>query len=241
MILTSACVRSRSTQTPKIEVVLASPQVVVSSLQEVRTDPFKVASTHNVLIEAYCGDDHVWSGSGVLLNRDTEGRVYVLSVAHVVENSCSIGQNLKLEMIKELVTGGTEVKYELETGRVDHVHELSILRTKVPAPILKFTPMTLGEEPKLGDEVFSTGTPGGNKRLQDFVVREVVTRVHVHVGSNDVYQTAVSTGILPGMSGGGAYNIRGELVGLNVETLGSAHEIGFIVRVTDIKSFLIRK
>lgn len=96
----------------------------------------------------------------------------------------------------------------------------------------------LGKDPKVGEEVLNVGSP----LIFEFVVSEgIVAAVHYTLhgfGSQYLITTAM---INPGSSGGGAFNAKGELIGVNTMSVGMFgwSGISMAVSLEDIRSLML--
>jgi S1-C subfamily serine protease len=112
-------------------------------------------------------------------------------------------------------------------------HDLALLE----APY-KHTYAKLGKTPKVGEEVLNVGSP----LIFEFVVSEgVVAALHwTHSGLASHYMITTAM-INPGSSGGGAFNSKGELIGVNTMSVGlfGWSGISLAVSLEDIKQLLM--
>lgn len=95
----------------------------------------------------------------------------------------------------------------------------------------------LGDTPQQGQTVFNVGSPLNF----EFVVSEgIVALLHYRIhGFNSSY-TVTTAMINPGSSGGGAFNEKGELIGVNTMMVGffGWQGISMAVSVEDIRNFM---
>ena len=152
-------------------------------------------------------------GSGVIMQRPGTA-VHILTNKHVVEMGGDGGR------LRVLFHNGEESDAEVQwqaTGTVD----LAIIRCEALtlSADLAVRPATL--PPKQGEHVFAVGNP---MALYWSYTEGVISAVRQEMLDNrevTVYQT--QTPINQGNSGGGLYNMRGELVGINTWTQDKAH------------------
>lgn len=91
-------------------------------------------------------------------------------------------------------------------------HDLALLETPFNHVYAK-----LGERPKVGEEVMNIGSP----IIFEFVVSEgIVSALDFTLRGYDSHYTITTAMINPGSSGGGAFNSRGELIGVNTMSVG---------------------
>jgi S1-C subfamily serine protease len=146
-------------------------------------------------------------GSGVVL--DTEGNI--LTVHHVVDGATEA---------LLLLDGGVTLRATVVAS--DPILDLAVLRAELFIPEL-MTPATLAEqEPMIGETIWNIGNPFGTSRVGggSSVGRGVVSaldRTHLNTASGRLYLRCIQhdAPTNPGNSGGGIFNSRGELVGIN--------------------------
>ena len=152
-------------------------------------------------------------GSGFIIHEDG----YILTNAHVVENSDS-------------------VQVALSTGRLfkgkligmDKVADLALIKIDSPDP-LPVIPLGSSKELKPGDWVMAIGSPFG---LDLTVTVGIVSAKGRSLGAtpyDDFIQT--DTPINPGNSGGPLINTQGEVVGINTAVMQMGQGLGFSLPV----------
>jgi S1-C subfamily serine protease len=154
-------------------------------------------------------------GAGTIIKK-TDKSMYILTCYHVVNDiitlnklgmkmSASIGYSKSDEINKVagLVIYGAEViKYDIE-------HDIALLKTSIVDNELKVANIATSE-PNKGDIVFSIGNPLGLLRT-----------VSQGILANKVEGFFISENVTTfGNSGGGLYNINGELVGIPSQVMG---------------------
>lgn len=121
---------------------------------------------------------------------------------------------------------GTTKPYKtLKSGNYLTSPDLALLETETDIPPVKF-----GEMPKVGDLAVAVGTP---YKLGWTFTLGVISYVEREIDSGKFIQHDAL--INPGSSGGGLFNLNGELIGLNAR---GGEGIGFAVPITQIKEFL---
>ncbi|NLG25856.1 MAG: PDZ domain-containing protein [Clostridiales bacterium] len=180
----------------------------------------------------------VAQGSGVVIR---EGG-YILTNYHVIESGSSF---------QVLMPGGDKVDATIVGS--DSATDLAVLKVG-EADAAKLKPVTIGQSSALevGGTVIAIGNPGGEV-LANTVTQGIVSALERSVeGSNTTRAVAYiqhDAAINSGNSGGGLFNYRGELVGINtLKYSGSVYStvlfegLGFAIPVetaTDIAGQLI--
>jgi S1-C subfamily serine protease len=138
-------------------------------------------------------------GSGAFISKDG----LIVTCAHVVEGTSLVqlslnGDNSKLSPIRYKTAGKT---LGWVVGR-DKVHDVALIR--VISPLSGIKPVKVGKSVKKGLSVLTIGFPGP---FNKYVTAGVIS------GSleGNIFSDLV---IAPGNSGGGVFNVNGELVGL---------------------------
>ncbi|MCL0045585.1 trypsin-like peptidase domain-containing protein [Nitrospinaceae bacterium] len=152
-------------------------------------------------------------GSGFIIHEDG----YILTNAHVVENSDSVQVALS--------TGGL---FKGKLIGVDRVADLALIKIDSPDP-LPVIPLGSSKELKPGDWVMAIGSPFG---LDLTVTVGIVSAKGRSLGAtpyDDFIQT--DTPINPGNSGGPLINTQGEVVGINTAVMQMGQGLGFSLPV----------
>lgn len=181
------------------------------------------SDTTNSVVEVFQSTNilHSGLGSGVFISPS-----FVMTNNHVVEEN---GDNIvAIKTIDHTYFG--EVVYRNSA--------LDVAVIKVEAPIGK--PVKVGDSSKLmiGDKIFSIGSSVGLTNTLGVgyltaVERFVPLAPYIHI-------MQISTGIAPGNSGGGVFNIDGELVGISYAAIDGVSNIGFMIPINYLR-FLIEK
>lgn len=162
-------------------------------------------------------------GTGVIIAGNR-----ILTNAHVIDNS------LQLQVRKV----GSDRKYRAEVAFVSDERDLAMLIVS-DAEFFKDTEkLELGALPLLSDEVTTYGFPVGGSQLA--ITRGIVSRIDYDYYAHSGYPNLVcqiDAAINPGASGGPAI-VNGRLAGLNFQGLGRADNVGYIIPVPVIESFL---
>lgn len=151
------------------------------------------------------------TGSGFFAGRPG----WVISNYHVVSELVSQPGRYQARFIGEGQREGS-----LELVAVDAVHDLALLRSGTYRP----EPLPLAtREPRKGSRLWSMGFPFD-------IGLTIVEGTYNGLLERSLYEKLHFTGsINPGMSGGAAFNARGEVVGVNVSTAGN--QVSFLVPV----------
>ncbi|MBI4665409.1 MAG: trypsin-like peptidase domain-containing protein [Nitrospinae bacterium] len=163
------------------------------------------------------------SGSGVIIEG---GRI--LTNAHVVSDSVYI----------EVKRPGDPRKYPAQITAIGHQCDLAVLKTKDPAFFKGADPLVFADMPRAMDKITVHGYPEGGEDVS--VTEGVVSRVeqvnYAHSGFN-LLGAQVDAAINPGNSGGPA--VRGnKIVGVAMQMLSTAQNIGYIIPTPVISHFL---
>ncbi|MBR5366350.1 MAG: trypsin-like peptidase domain-containing protein [Clostridia bacterium] len=162
------------------------------------------------------------AGSGVIISEDG----YLITNAHVIVNE-STGK--PAETITVRLTNGEEFPAEVVT--YDSDEDIAIL--KIAATGL--TPARCGDSDRLtvGEELIVVGNPLGE--LGGSVSNGIVsaTQREIEIGGVTMYLIQTNAAVNPGNSGGGMFNMKGELVGIvNCKSYGEEIEgLGFAIPI----------
>ena len=162
------------------------------------------------------------AGSGVILSEDG----YIVTNAHVIldENMQNAADSVKVRL-----TDGEE--YDAEVKAYDSDEDIAILKIEAEG----LTPARCGDSDKLvvGEELIIVGNPLGE--LGGSVSNGIVsaTEREIQVGGVTMRLIQTNAAVNPGNSGGGMFNMKGELVGIvNAKSSGTGIEgIGFAIPV----------
>jgi len=138
---------------------------------------------------------------------------------HVVSSYIQKPDDYRIEYIK--LDGSSD---DLKLIYIDVVHDLAILTSSIKAE--NFLSLGQSEMPK-GERIFSMGNP------HDFGMT-IVEGTFSGLMEKSQYRKILFSGSLnPGMSGGPALNHSGEVIGINVSTMGN--DVSFLVPVEFLK------
>lgn len=192
-----------------------------------------------VYIEVYVnyrGQETLYgSGSGIIISQDG----YIITNAHVAENEYYEVTKLVVNVNTTDPDNGTSVStaYEAQLLGSDTDTDLAVLKIK---PDGDLTAAALGDSDKLslGDDVVVIGNPLG---LETSVSKGIVSGLNRQVyDDNSISAIQTDTAINSGNSGGGLFNMYGEVVGVvNMKLVSdNAENLGFAITINDAKSVI---
>lgn len=162
-------------------------------------------------------------GSGVIIDEDG----YILTNYHVIEQASAIRI--------ALANGAT---YDAILLAGDPLNDLALLKIKPghPLPAIAFAN---DDDLLLGETVIALGNPFGFSQTVTVGVLSGVNR-EARYGQNVVYRDILQTdaAVNYGSSGGPLLNLDGEMIGLNVQILQQAQNIGFAIPVKRVRALL---
>lgn len=192
-----------------------------------------------VYIEVYVnyrGQETLYgAGSGIIISKDG----YIITNAHVAENDYYNVTKLVVNVNTTDPDNGTSVStaYTADLLGSDTDTDLAVLKIK---PDGDLPAATLGDSDKLslGDDVVVIGNPLG---LETSVSKGVVSGLNRQVyDDNSISAIQTDTAINSGNSGGGLFNMYGEVVGVvNMKLINdNAENVGFAITINDAKSVI---
>ena len=204
---------------------VSSGGMTTSQVSEMVSPSVVVITTEQVVYSqwSWYGQNQVESGagSGVIISSDG----YILTCAHVVSGASQI----------TVTIGDTD--YTATVVGEDDTSDVAVL--KIDATGL--TPATVGDSDSLsvGDSVLAVGNPLGE--LGGTVTSGIVSALNRSVtiqgtsSTNTMSLIQMDASVSPGNSGGGLFNMNGELVGIvNAKSSSSdAEGLGFAIPVND--------
>jgi S1-C subfamily serine protease len=163
------------------------------------------------------------TGSGVVI---TGGRV--LTNAHVVEDAVSI----------ELKRSNSGQRYVAEVAFIDHERDLAMLTVADDAFDEGVRPIELGEMPGTQTVVEAYGFPVGGETLSvtSGIISRIEVSTYIHAMTN-VLAAQIDAAINSGNSGGPVL-AGDELVGIAVQFLDEAENVGYMIPVSVVRRFL---
>ena len=204
---------------------VSSSCMTTSQVSEMVSPSVVVITTEQVVYSqwSWYGQNQVESGagSGVIISSDG----YILTCAHVVSGASQI----------TVTIGDTD--YTATVVGEDDTSDVAVL--KIDATGL--TPATVGDSDSLsvGDSVLAVGNPLGE--LGGTVTSGIVSALNRSVtiqgtsSTNTMSLIQMDASVSPGNSGGGLFNMNGELIGLvNAKSSSSdAEGLGFAIPIND--------
>ena len=204
---------------------VSSSGMTTSQVSEMVSPSVVVITTEQVVYSqwSWYGQNQVESGagSGVIISSDG----YILTCAHVVSGASQINVTI----------GDTD--YTATVVGEDDTSDVAVL--KIDATGL--TPATVGDSDSLsvGDSVLAVGNPLGE--LGGTVTSGIVSALNRSVtiqgtsSTNTMSLIQMDASVSPGNSGGGLFNMNGELIGLvNAKSSSSdAEGLGFAIPIND--------
>ena len=147
------------------------------------------------------------AGSGVVISADG----YIVTNNHVIENATKI-----------TVTLHNGEKYEATLVATDEQTDLAVLKIEAE----NLSPATIGKSSELsvGEEILVVGNPLGE--LGGSVSNGIISALdrQITIDGNEMTLLQTNAAVNPGNSGGGMFNMYGELVGI-VNAKGSGSDI----------------
>lgn len=166
---------------------------------------------------------HTVTGSGAIIEGNR-----VLTNAHVVADQTSV----------EVQREGSGIVYSANVAYVCHTCDLAVLTVEDKAFFKNAKPLQIDGLPRLQSRVNVYGFPAGGQTIS--ITEGIVSRIEVdyYVHSSDRYLLVqVDAAINPGNSGGPAIS-NGKIIGIAMQALQNAENIGYIVPAPIITHFL---
>ena len=187
-----------------------------------------------VVVEGYSGKQLSSTGTGFVYKKNN-GKAYIMTNHHVVANT---------ETVKVLFTNGDELETKIVGS--DAYSDIAVLSVKDSNKI-KAATMGDNEKSKVGDTVFTVGSPEGadyagtvTKGILSGKDRLVAVALS-NSTTSDYYMNVLQTdaAINPGNSGGPICNINGEVIGItNMKLVDDSVEgMGFAIPIKDALNY----
>lgn len=181
-----------------------------------------------VMVKNFQGNKVASTGSGFVYKTDSKYG-YIMTNEHVVADS---------EAVSIVLTNEKEVQATKLGG--DEYLDIAILRIPV-GEVLKVATIGSTENLKLGDTIFTIGSPVGEEyynTVTSGIISGIDRMVTVSVNSQSDWIMKVSqvdAAINPGNSGGPLMNSNGEVIGVNSLKLvdSSIEGMGFSIKIED--------
>ncbi len=169
------------------------------------------------------------AGSGVIISEDG----YIVTNNHVI---CDADNGNIADSIKVRLTDGTE--YTATVVGADAISDIALL--KIEASNLTVAVCGNSDTLAVGEELLIVGNPLGS--LGGTVTNGIVSATERTIQVNSVDMTLIQTNaaVNPGNSGGGMFNMMGQLVGIvNAKSSGTGIEgLGFAIPVNEALSVI---
>lgn len=222
-----------TTSTPVISTSVKSPTsnatsgYIPASLADIvaKTADSVVEITEYSTARSYFNSSYTAEGNGSGVIISTDG--YILTNNHVVNGAEKINVRLR---------NGTE--YEAELVGKDSKTDIAIIKINASG----LTPAILGDsvQTRVGDFVLAIGNPLG--KLGGTVTYGYVSALEreLDIDGSTKNLMQVDAAVNPGNSGGGLFNINGELIGVvNAKSSGyNVEGLGFAIPVNDVKQVI---
>ncbi|KTD55483.1 Sid related protein [Legionella sainthelensi] len=170
------------------------------------------------------------SGSGFIVQDPSSGKKYVMTNAHVAENTTFLQVRLANNRIK---------KYEAKVKCVSYQCDLALLEVDDPEFEELVDPVELGEMVSLRDRIMVVGFPMGGTEIS--LSKGIVSRIQVDsysMSGQNLLQAQVDAAINPGNSGGPVF-IGNKVVGVAFQGYGGHQGLNYIIPVPIMEHFLI--
>ncbi len=211
LMMLSLGLLNAQTTTPTISDVLESVLTsVVTVSVEKTTDTKQILGFRGESDVAYEKildlSDSKGSGSGFVI--DKNGKKYVITNAHVIEDASETSGSIFIYSINR-------TKYEAKVVGGDSFYDIAVLEF-VKAPGAEIKPILFStKEPRIGEQVFAVGNPLGE---YPYTVSEgiISAKNRVRGGLTGKFGFLQSTAtVIWGNSGGPLVNTKGQVVGIN--------------------------
>ncbi|PHR55242.1 MAG: hypothetical protein COA44_11075 [Arcobacter sp.] len=164
------------------------------------------------------------TGSGVIINNKL-----ILTAAHVVSN----------DVFLEIKKSSNTKKFIAHVKWISHEADLALLEVEDESFFEGTRPLKLGKLPHRQDGVAVYGYPqGGNEiSITQGIISRIEQTVYVH-SDFDLLSLQIDAAINPGNSGGPVFDEKGNIIGIAMQSLSTADNIGYLVPTPIIKHFL---
>ncbi len=163
------------------------------------------------------------TGSGVIIDKNL-----ILTAAHVVSDTVYL----------EVKKSESPQKFIAHVKWISHEADLALLELEDTEFFKDTKPLSLGKMPHRQDGVAVYGYPqGGNEiSITQGIISRIEQTVYVH-SDFDLLALQIDAAINPGNSGGPVFNQKGQIVGIAMQALSSADNIGYLVPTPVIQHF----
>lgn len=201
-------------------------------------DLVKAVKDSIVYIEVYVtyrGQETLYgAGSGIVISQDG----YIITNAHVAENDSYPVSKLEVNVNTTDPETGDVVSNKYVAGLLGSDTDTDLAVLKIDATGLTAAKLGNSDELSLGDDVVVIGNPLG---LETSVSKGVVSGLDRQVyDDNSISAIQTDTAINSGNSGGGMFNMYGEVVGVvNMKLINdNAENLGFAITINDAKAVI---
>ena len=223
---------SKSEAPVEVDVVVDNTShkaLTIAQVAELVADAVVEVRTSSVVTDSFFGNYVVsGAGSGVVIAQ-TDEHAYIVTNYHVVEGA---------NEIVVTATDGSEYKAEYLDG--DAAMDIAMLRIM---PDIEFPSITIGSSSvmKVGEEVVAIGNPLGE--LGGTVTNGIVSALdrHVEIDGTTMVLMQTNAAVNPGNSGGGLFNMAGELIGIvnAKESATGVEGLGFAIPIDRVYDVLV--
>jgi len=208
-----------------LTILLSTLILTANSLKETKESIVKIYTTSKVpnYIVPWNSTTSASTGSGSIIEGNR-----ILTNAHVVANHTFI----------EVEKYGDRKKYIAKVIAVSHQADLALLEVENKEFFKGTKPLKFGGLPEIEEKIVIYGYPMGGRTLS--ATTGVVSRIehHVYAHSGETFLSIqVDAAVNPGNSGGPALS-KGKIVGVVMQGIPKAQNIGYLVPVSMIKHFL---
>ncbi len=180
----------------------------------------------------YGAEEPYGAGSGIIISSDG----YIITNAHVVDGMDRFV--IHVTTTDPIEGSGVVDEYEAELVGSDTDTDLAVL--KIDAQGLKAAVLGDSDELRLGDDVVAIGNPLG---LETSVTKGIVSglnREQYSLSERELSSIQTDASINSGNSGGGLFNMHGEVVGVVNSKLiyNNAEGVGFAITINEAKSVI---
>lgn len=190
-----------------------------------------------VYVEVYTrsyhsANDPYGAGSGIIISSDG----YIITNAHVVDDM----DRFVIHVTTTDPIEGTGVVEEYEATLVGSDTDTDLAVLKIDAEGLNAAVLGDSDELRLGDDVVAIGNPLG---LETSVTKGIVSglnREQYSTSERELSSIQTDASINSGNSGGGLFNMHGEVVGVVNSKLvyNNAEGVGFAITINEAKSVI---
>lgn len=181
---------------------------------------------------SYRGKDTLaGAGSGIIISTDG----YIITNAHVVENDYYTVSGFKIKVNTSDPADGSSVTNTYDAKLIGSDSDTDLAVLKIDADNLTAAKLGNSDALALGDDVVVIGNPLG---LETSVSKGIVSGMNRQVyDDNEVSAIQTDAPINSGNSGGGMFNMHGEVVGVvNMKLINNnAENLSFAITINDAK------